>query len=185
MRRATVLLVTILIAAASAPASTQTNGLDTGGRFRPSTRQGRTLEGDLCTSSLELGRNQSLTVDLCQAWNDYDPGGFSCSPCSLPGPEVVARIDVQAGEQMRVTANLLSGYADVRIYLATDCEDPEATCFAASNGPGAEFQHTATRDGEVFLYVDTTGECATVQVSRQAPASAHDTTFSALKAVYR
>jgi hypothetical protein len=185
MRRATILLVTLLIAAATAPASTETNGLDTGSRFQPLTRQGRTLAGDLCTSAVELGRNQSLTVDLCQAWNDYDPGGFSCSPCSLPGPEVVARIDVQAGEQLRVTAHLVSGYADVRIYLATDCEDPQGTCFAASSGPGAEFQHTATRGGEVFLYVDTTGECATVQVSRQAPASLFDTSFSALKAVYR
>jgi len=173
-----------MIASNTTAANSNTDSLDPGSRFQPQTREHRTVAGDICTSAEDLGRNQSVTVDLCQAWNDYDPG-LSCSPCSLPGPEIVARIDTQAGELVRVTTSVVSGSADVRIYLATDCTDPQGTCIAASSGSGTEFSHTVTGAGEIYLYVDTTGECATVQVSRQAPASTLTTSFGALKAVYR
>ncbi len=185
MRPSTCLVgIAVLIVSTIAIANSDSDSLDPGNRFDPQTRQHRTVAGDLCTSAEELGRNQSVTVDLCQAWNDYDPG-LTCSPCSLPGPEIVARLDTQAGEQLRVTIDVVSGSADVRVYLATDCEDPHGTCIAGSSGPGNEFAHTMTGAGEVYLYIDTTGECATVQVSRQAPASTLTTTFGALKAVYR
>lgn len=190
MRLATVMIgLTILIAASivlanSAP-SISTNALDPGNRFQPRARQHRVIAGDLCGTAVSLGRDESLEVDLCQAWNDYDPGSFGCSPCSLPGPEIVASLDVQAGEYLRLSVTMLSGSADVRVYLATDCDDPAGTCIAASDGPGADFQHTVTGAGEIFLFIDTTGECGSVEVSRAAPASAHATTFSALKAVYR
>jgi hypothetical protein len=97
----------------------------------------------------------------------------------------VASIDAQPGEMIRITTSVISGNGDVRIYLATDCEDPEGTCIAAMGGPTSEFQHTVMAGGDVFLYIDTTGECATVRISRETPASALSTTFSALKAVYR
>lgn len=154
-------------------------------QFQPKTRQHRTVAGDLCDTAVTLGPNQSLDVDLCEAWNDYDPGAFSCSPCSLPGPEIVASIDTQPGEMIRINATVLSGSADVRLYLATDCEDPANSCLAASSGPSTEFQHAVTAGGVVYLFVDTTGECATVQVLRQMPASAQASSFSALKAIYR
>ncbi len=185
MRLVTTLFGLLVLFAAFSLASTESGSFDTGNRFQPQTRQHRTVDGDVCTSAVDLGRNQTLTVDLCQAWNDYDPGAFGCSPCALPGPEIVARLDTQAGEQLRVTLSLLSGSADVRFYLATDCSDPVGTCVAASDAPGSDFQHVVVGAGELYLFVDTTGECATVQVSRQAPASAHATTFSSLKAVYR
>ena len=153
--------------------------------FQPKADQRRTVVGDQCDTAIQLVASQSVDVDLCQAWDDYDPGPFGCSPCALPGPEIVARIDAQPGEMIRVTTSILTGAADVRIYLATDCEDPEGSCIAAMAGPTNEFEHAVMAGGEVFLYVDTTGECATVRVSRETPASALSTSFSALKAVYR
>ena len=149
------------------------------------TNHARTVIGDLCSSAIPLAASHSLEIDLCQAWNDYDPGANGCSPCSLPGPEIVATLDAQPGEMIRVTTSVVSGTADVRVYLATDCENPAGTCLAAMSGPTNEFHHTLTAGGEVFLYLDTTGECATVRVTRETPASSLSTTFSALKAVYR
>lgn len=184
-RRALMLIAVLaLIPVLDSPAASDRQDLDTGNRFQPHPRQPRTVDGDLCATAVELGRNQSFTVDLCVAWNDYDPG-TGCSPCALPGPEIVARLDTQAGERLRLTTSLLSGGADVRLYLATDCDDPAATCVAAASGPDEEFAYTVTHGGELFLFVDTTGDCGTVEVSRAAPASALATTFSSLKAVYR
>ena len=186
MRRCPVrLLVLCLLIISAVTAFADSNALRSDLRFQPRTKHARTVVGDLCDSAIPLGASQSLEVDLCQAWNDYDPGAFGCSPCALPGPEIVASIEAQPGEMIRITISVLSGSADVRIYLATDCEDPEGSCIAAMGGPASEIQHTVMAGGDVFLYVDTTGECATVRVSRETPASALATSFSALKAVYR
>jgi hypothetical protein len=185
MRLALAAILGCLLAASAAVASTGTDSPELGNRFWPRAGVARTAVGDLCRAPAELVRNGMLTVDLCQAWNDYDPGDDSCSPCALPGPEIVARLDTQPGERVRITTDLSSGSADVRLYLATDCDDPAGSCIAASSGPGSSFEHTLDLGGEIFLFVDTTGDCATVQIWRPAPASALSTTFTALKAVYR
>ena len=182
MRRCFVrLLVVCLFITSAVIASADTASANT----RTKNNHARTVSGDLCSSAIPLAASQSLEIDLCQAWNDYDPGANGCSPCSLPGPEIVATLDAQPGEMIRVTTSVVSGTADVRIYLATDCENPAGTCLAAMSGPTNEFHHTLIAGGEIFLYIDTTGECATVRVTRETPASALSTTFSALKAVYR
>ena len=186
MRRCPVcLLILCLFVASSTIVLADPGAGSSGFRFQPKAGRARTIAGDDCTTAVPLAPNQSLEFDLCQAWNDYDPGRFGCSPCPLPGPEVVATMDTQSGEMIRVSASIIAGSADVRIYLATDCEDPEGSCIACMNGPATELQHTVTIGGEVFLYLDTTGECATVKISREMPASALATSFSALKAVYR
>jgi hypothetical protein len=168
-----------------ATAGTGHSGLNVGNRFSPRTGAARTVAGDLCSGPVELGRNEMISVDLCQAWNDYDPGDAGCSPCALPGPEIVARLDTQAGERLRITTDLSSGSADVRVYLATDCSDPEGSCIAASASAGDSFEHVIDVGGELYLFIDTTGDCGSVQVWRPAPSAAQSTTFSALKAVYR
>ncbi|HOX24466.1 MAG TPA: hypothetical protein PLL30_01755 [Candidatus Krumholzibacteria bacterium] len=173
--------VLVLIAlAAGAPAANRNRP---GGALPPPIT--RAVDGDLCDSAVPLGRGQSLRVDLCQAWNDYDPGAFGCSPCALPGPEIVTQLDGQAGEVIHVEVAVLSGDADVRLYLATDCDDPGGSCLAATTGPAAAFTYALTIGGQLFLYVDTAGECGEVQVTRQLAAGIASTSFSALKAIYR
>ena len=143
----------------------------------------RTVAGDLCSNPLALQRGGSFTVDLCNAWDDYDPGAFSCSPCALPGPEVVASLETQIGEELKL--DVAAGGLDVRLYLVTDCEQPAATCLVASQEPADSFHWTATRGGLLYLVVDTPGDCGEVTITRQQAASATDTDLSALKAIYR
>jgi hypothetical protein len=154
-------------------------------RSPPPPRARRTIEGDLCATAFALGHGETRQVDLCEAWNDYDPGAFGCSPCALPGPDVVASFDTQPGELLRIQTSVLSGELDVRVYLATDCEDPAGSCLAAATTAAGELEYSVVGGGELFLFVDTTGECGEVQVSLQRTASSTRTTFSALKAVYR
>jgi hypothetical protein len=142
----------------------------------------RSVAGDLCETAPPLARGGTVTVDLCQAWNDYDPGAYGCSPCALPGPEVVYILETQVGEELRLTAESI-GSADVRLYLATDCDDPVGSCLAASNG-GAVLEHGMAQGGTVFLFVDTTDECAVVTVSFEGAASTAGSTWGALKAIY-
>jgi hypothetical protein len=144
----------------------------------------RTVPGDLCSAPLALGRGEQVTVDLCSAWNDYDPGEFSCSPCALPGPEVVAVLDTQAGEKVRLDLDA-EGALDVRVYVATECTDPVGTCLVASDGSGDGFQWTVNQGGTLYLYVDTAGECGGVTVTRHQAATAAGTDLTALKAIYR
>jgi hypothetical protein len=145
----------------------------------------RTVPGDLCSAPLSLPRGASVTVDLCAAWNDYDPGAFGCSSCALPGPDVVAVVDTQPGEQLRLEVDLVSGNADVRVYLATDCEDPVGTCVVATDAPSGSLHHTLLQGGTLTVYLDTTGECGEVTLSRQQAASTAGTDLTTLKAVYR
>ncbi|MBD3219664.1 hypothetical protein GF314_00355 [bacterium] len=145
----------------------------------------RTVAGDLCDTALPLGRGESAEVDLCLAWDDYDPGSFSCSNCELPGPDVVFFLDTQAGEQLRITASTDDAGADVRLYLATDCADPAGTCLVASDGASAPIDHTVVQGGTVYLFVDTTDACSTVTVGLDGAASTSRSTWGALKAIYR
>ncbi len=174
-----------LTAPPALPAGGEGAGLDPGHFRRPASRALRTVPGDLCDTAVSLARGHDMIIDLCQAWNDYDPGAGGCSPCALPGPDVVAALDTQPGERVELTAAVTAGAADVRLLLATDCEAPHASCVAASQHAGGPVDHVMSGGGRVWLIVDTTGECAEVTVSRAAPASAFSTSFSALKAVYR
>jgi len=149
---------------------------------RPRTR---VIAGDLCATAVPLGRGETIQVDLCQAWNDYDPGAFSCSPCALPGPEIVALLEGQSGEAVNIGVTVLSGAAEVHLYLATDCDDPAGSCLAATATAGASLQYTLAASRTLYLYVDTDGECGEVMVTRHQAAGTARTTFSALKAVYR
>lgn len=175
----------ILTAPPALPAGGEGAGLDPGHFRRPASRAQRTVPGDLCDTAVSLPRGHDVTVDLCQAWNDYDPGASGCSPCALPGPDVVAVLDTQPGERVELTAAVTAGAADVRLLLVTDCDAPHTSCLAASQQAGGPVDHVMSGGGRVWLIVDTTGECAEVTVSRAAPASAFSTSFSALKAVYR
>ncbi len=180
-RRLLAVSVLILLAAA-APASRR--GPHPGHhQLTPPPAAARTVPGDLCSQPLTLDRGESFTVDLCDAWNDYDPGDFSCSPCALPGPEVVAVLETQAGEELRLDVTAVG--LDVRLYLARECEDPAATCLIASQDPSESLQWTVTRGGHLYLYVDTPGDCGAVTITRQQAASAAETDLSALKAIYR
>lgn len=145
----------------------------------------RVVPGDLCSTAQDLGRGATVDVDLCQAWDDYDPGAFGCSPCSLPGPEVVFSLDTQAGEQLRLTTTMLSGSPDVRLYLATDCDDPVGTCVAASASSDVGLDLVLDQGGTMYLYVDTTDGCGEVSVGRPGVAVTASTTWGALKAIYR
>jgi len=144
----------------------------------------RVIPGDLCSTATALSRGATVEIDLCQAWNDYDPGAFGCSSCALPGPEVVYTLDTQAGEQLRIVTSVSAGAADVRLYLATDCADPLGTCLVASATGGAGLDITLVQGGALYLFVDTTDECGTVSVTRQEAASTASTTWGALKAIY-
>ncbi len=145
----------------------------------------RTVPGDLCATAVTLARGEHLTVDLCQAWNDYDPGVFGCTASAMPGPDVVAKLDTQAGERVHVTITVTDGVPDVRLYLATDCEDIENTCIAAVTDAASEFEVMIVTGGTAYLVIDSTSECGTVELLREQVTSTVDTTFSALKAVYR
>ncbi len=145
----------------------------------------RTIAGDLCETALPLERGESVEVDLCLAWDDYDPGAFSCSACGLPGPDVVFLLDTQPGEQLSITASTGDAGADVRLYLATDCDDPAGTCLVASDGASAPIDHTVVQGGTVHLFVDTTDACSTVTVTVDDAASTSRSTWGALKAIYR
>jgi len=176
--------VCLLASAASAPAARH------GGAGRavpapaPPPLAARTVPGDLCDAPASLPRGGTLTVDLCDAWNDYDPGAFGCSPCALPGPDVVAAIDTQPGEDLHIDL-AVTGTADVRLYLATDCDDPVGSCLLASDAAGEALATTLAQGGTIYLYVDTTGECAEVTLTRYQAASTTRTDLTTLKAIYR
>jgi hypothetical protein len=183
--RAVVLLALAVLLTAAPGVAGPPRGLDPGDiPPTPPPPAERTVPGDLCSAPLALDRGQEMTVDLCNAWNDYDPGEFSCSPCALPGPEVVAVLDTQAGEELRLDL-AVDGGLDVRVYVATECTDPVATCLVASDGPSDSFQWTVTRGGTLYLFVDTAGDCGEVTVTRRQAASAAETNLTTLKAVYR
>ena len=152
-------------------------------QLAPPPAAARTVPGDLCGQPLSLGRGESFTVDLCDAWNDYDPGAFSCSPCALPGPEVVVVLDTQAGEDLKL--DVTAAGVDVRLYLARECVDPATTCLVASQDPAESFQWTVPQGGRLFLFVNTPGDCGEVTIAHQQAASAAETDLSALKAIYR
>ncbi len=183
--RPVVLLTLAGLLAAAAGVAGPRHGPDPGDRrLSPPPPADRTVPGDLCSAPLVLARGAAITADLCDAWNDYDPGEFSCSPCALPGPEVVAVLDTQAGEEVRLDL-AADGGLDVRVYVATECTDPVGTCLIASEGPADSFQWTVARGGTLYLYVDTAGECGEVTVTRHQAASAAETDLTALKAIYR
>ena len=143
----------------------------------------RTVAGDLCETATELTRGEVARIDLCDAWGDYDPGAGGCSPCALPGPDVVYRLEARRSDALRITADVASGDPDVRLYLATDCADPAGSCLVASDADG-ELDHVMVDDATVFLFVDTTVGCGEVLVSLQGAANTAQTTWGALKAIY-
>ncbi|MEZ4389421.1 MAG: hypothetical protein R3D98_17910 [Candidatus Krumholzibacteriia bacterium] len=173
----------LVLATLGAVAAAKPDRLDSGDRSGLDTRQ-RTVAGDLCDTATSLARGGAVAIDLCQAWNDYDPGAHGCSPCALPGPDVVFLLDTQPGEDVRLTTSIDDGAPDVRLYLATDCSDPVGTCLAASGGNGAGLHHVISQGGLVYLFIDTTEECGEVSVTRQDVATTARTSWGALKAIY-
>ncbi len=177
------LTIGLIVVAIGAVATAKNVRLDSGDRTGQGTRQ-RTVDGDLCGTALSLTRGSTLTADLCQAWNDYDPGAHGCSPCALPGPDLVFTLDTQPGEDVRLSTSIDGGSPDVRLYLATDCNDPVGTCLGASGDGDGSLHLTVSQGGLLYLFVDTTDECGAVSVTRQDVATTARTTWGALKAVY-
>lgn len=173
------LLLALLVADAGAGT---VFSLSRDGRTPPGERT-RTVTGDLCETATELTRGEVVRIDLCAAWGDYDPGAGGCSPCALPGPDVVFRLEARRSDALRITADVVSGDPDVRLYLATDCSDPAGSCLVASGADG-ELDHVMVDDAMVFLFVDTTAGCGEVLVSLQGAATTAQATWGALKAIY-
>lgn len=143
------------------------------------------VPGDDCDHMLTLARGETVRFDLCPASNDFDPGAHSCSPCALPGPDLVFELDTQPGERLKISTSVLSGSPDVRLYLATDCHDPAGTCLAATSEVQRTFQHTLVAGGVLYLFVDTTEGCGTVEMVMADIANTARTTWGALKAIYK
>lgn len=181
MRTRAIILIIVLLLAGPASAGLS---LDAGGDSRLVRERNRSIAGDLCDTAESLPRGTTVSVDLCQAWNDYDPGAFGCSPCELPGPDVVYKLDTQAGEQLRIAVSA-AGDVDVRLYLATDCHDPVGSCLVASQDSAEPLVHTLAQGGMLYLFVDTTDECGAVSVTLEGAANTARSTWGALKAIYR
>jgi hypothetical protein len=140
--------------------------------------------GETCADAIPIVRPPTDEVRLPSTTaglnDDYDPGS-QCFGLGHSGADRVYRLDLRAGERVRIEGRgggLLS-YDVHSLYLMRDCADPVGSCIAGSIGhrtisevePGLlagvrtwpELRYTATADETIYLVSD-----------REAGADPHD-----------
>lgn len=102
--------------------------------------------------------------NTCGNANDYNNAGPSACRTSLnfnyPGPDVIYRVDLLAGNNAGYSMSLTGSTGDLVLFLLTDC-GVETSCVANSQdaigpGVGPEVIAAAARTaGDYYLYVDS------------------------------
>ena len=147
---------------------------------------------DVCTGAIDIQAQglASWAVNLTNAgtyYNDYSlPTTGSCTGYSTPGPDAIYKIDLAAGEEIIIDEN---GTCDVAVWIATDCANLLTTCVAGADATttGSEVvAFTAATAGTYYVVVDAyTATGCPVTVSVNSPVAAEESSFGALKAMFR
>ena len=147
---------------------------------------------DVCTGAIDIQAQglSSWLVNLTNAgtyYNDYSlPTTGSCTGYSTPGPDAIYKIDLAAGEQIIVDEN---GTCDLAVWIATDCANLLTTCVAGADATttGSEVvTYTAAAAGTYYVVVDAYASAGCpVTVTINAPVATEESSFGALKAMFR
>lgn len=145
------------------------------------------MPNDTCDGAIDLaGGPLYFEVDLCDYVNDYSPGSGGCTGYPADGPDAVYKAYLTAGDEVFFSMDVVEGYADLSIYLVTDCDDVEASCVVGDDtGNPEEFYYTVEADGMYYLMVDTYSGCCLVGVTLNQIVSTENTSWSRVKAMYQ
>lgn len=148
---------------------------------------------DLCAGAIDI-QAQSLSswaVNLTNGggyYNDYSlPTTGSCTGYSTPGPDALYKIDLAAGEQIIIQE---SGPCDMALWIATDCGNLVGSCVAGADagvtGGTETVTYTAAAAGTYYVVIDAYSAAGCpVTVTVNAPVSTEESSFGALKAMFR
>ena len=141
---------------------------------------------DTCDGAIDLaGGPLYFEVDLCEYSNQYSPESGGCTGYPANGPEAVYMIELQAGDEVFFSMDVVEGFADLAIYLVTDCDDVAGTCVAGDDsGNPEEITYTAEADGVYYLMVDAYSGCTLVGVNLNLPVATEGHSWSQVKAIY-
>ncbi len=143
---------------------------------------------DTCDGAIDLASvgETYFEVDLCLFQDDYSPASGGCTGYTANGSDAVYSMSLIAGDEIFVSMDLVDGYADLAIYLVTDCADVENSCVAGDDsGNPEEIVYTAEADGTYYLILDTYSGCAVVGVTTNETVAVEGASWSSVKDLYR
>lgn len=146
---------------------------------------------DVCEGAIDLQEQDLSQFDVDLADGGYTNvsamGSGGCTGYSTNSPDAFYKIYLTAGETFTATED---GSCDMAFYLFTDCADPFASCVAGSDlccsGTQEIITYVAEADGWYYVGVDayTSAGCL-VTVTIDAPVSNNDSSWGAVKGLYR
>lgn len=112
---------------------------------------------DTCADALTLTPGEVVMDTLERMSNDIQLATGPCSQVPSNGNDAVYRVDLGAGEALRVRARAPNGSHNV--YILADCADPGASCVggAIAQGGLAEAHYVAPSAQSVVVVVDLAG----------------------------
>lgn len=147
---------------------------------------------DVCAGAIDI-QGQSLAgwdIDMTVAGgfnNDYTPAAPSCTGYSANGPDAIYMITLAANEELIISE---FGACDTSLWIATDCNDLVNTCVAGADDAGAGAAETLTfvapAAGVYYVVFDAYSAAGCpVTVTVNAPVGVEESSFGALKAMFR
>jgi hypothetical protein len=147
---------------------------------------------DVCEGAIDI-QDQSLAswdVALNPAGgfnNNYSLTSADCTGYTTPGPDAVFMIDLAAGEEIMVSE---IGACDTALWISSDCANLMTSCVVGADdalaGAAETVSYTAVTAGTYYVVVDSyTAAGCPVTVTINAPVATEESSFGALKAMFR
>lgn len=135
--------------------------------------------GETCADAIPIVRPPTDELHLSAVTaglnDDYDPGS-QCFGLGQSGADRVYRLDLTAGERVRITGGFsgLYSYGLHSLYLMRDCADVASSCIAGSLGHRSLTESGYVRTFPELRYLATADETIYLVADREAGVDMHD-----------